>query len=106
MVNVDEANAQTAQTENTAQQKNDSPLLDATAQIPIQVISARSEATKAGIAKARAAGTYKGGRPKKCLTCGYCHKVGKPCKDLNVIATNAVAPKVDNTGSVPPVSQP
>lgn len=40
-------------------------------------ISAR---TIAGITQKKADGTYKGGKPKRCLACGWQHSPKKPCK--------------------------
>jgi DNA invertase Pin-like site-specific DNA recombinase len=45
-----------------------------------------SERTKAGIAEKRKLGTWSGGRPKRCLTCGWSHKAGNPCKEPNRLA--------------------
>jgi DNA invertase Pin-like site-specific DNA recombinase len=61
----------------------------------------RSKAQKEAIAKAKAAGTYRGGKPKLCQTCGYSHKQEKPCKEPK--NEKALAKLAKNSGSMPQV---
>ena len=84
--------------------ENETELKEAEATTPVQTVT-RGDATRAGIAKLKSLGLYKGGRPAACPTCGWCHKVGNPCKEpKNETSIARIAKK--NSGSVPPVPQP
>lgn len=54
-----------------------------------------AERTKAGISAKKANGTYRGGKPKRCLKCGWQHSPKKPCKDKEgkeIVALEEVKP--------------
>ena len=71
----------------------------------VMTTAEKSEKIKAGIAAKKAAGTYTGGKPKKCATCGEHHKVGNPCGHKpaleTIVASNPVSP-----GVTPPPASP
>lgn len=61
----------------------------------VMTTAEKSEKIKAGIAAKKAAGTYTGGKPKRCTSCGCSHKVGNPC---------GPKPALETVGAVNPVS--